>query len=809
MSFHSTLGYSDKRDDEYEMSLDELAQKNQALIKELALYDKEVQKELIESYLTHLKKGTQEYLDEFAAKEAYYAEQSVLEINKIKWAAQKKLEIELNSARVDNFRAQIEFEEQYETEKGLDTIRKITAEEQKARVRLADERAIDDEKRLEAQKNFLADINNGSIESEHYLHAIKLDHQNELQRKANANSEAFFKKQLRQGKQMSEQQIKDMQKMYEEEARWDEIRADAKADANKINSILSGNGISKTELAELKASLTPGTKINEYGETVTDLTQLAATFASFAEIFDQKIDSIASNQKTVDTRLQGTTPSITSLLNRTATSQWQTISSQITGAAGVSPFVKQEDIANQVITMVKQGINSNVAQRAFLQTIKTGIADTFNATNGTLLRLIRLQQADSTAARLGMESSLTAFLNNMYENTEYLQGVSESVKGSLESAMALKSAEEAVGFEYQVQKWLGSLYSVGVSQNTVQSIGTALGQISSGQIEGITGNGTGNLMVMAANQAGLSIADILAKGLDESTTNDLLTALAEYANKLAIDSSDNLVVQQQIAQVFGMSAADLKAITNLYTDSTTITSIRGSSSNYLQSLERLNLMIETLPKRISKGEMMTNAFSNLQYTMAAGVANDPALYSIYKVGKMLKDYTGGISLPAISYFGTGFDLETTVADLMEIGAMGGGILKSIGQMIMTGGGGGITPALLANGFGVNPLLALGATKVKRGTSLGGALSLTQGGKDTSSSGYAGNSDGGDVKKKTTDDANADAEQQVDAAEEENEEATTTDINNTLLETLDLFKSIRDGSAAFHVKVDAYGLTGWN
>lgn len=128
------------------------------------------------------------------------------------------------------------------------------------------------------------------------------------------------------------------------------------------------------------------------------------------------------------------------------------MSSRITGIAGVSPYIKQEDLANNVQAMVTSGIAFNIEQRAFLQTIKSKIADTFDATNGTLLRLIRIQQADSTAARLGMESSLTAFLNNMYENTEYLKQVSDGVKSSIEEAMSLMSAVDAVGFEYSVQK---------------------------------------------------------------------------------------------------------------------------------------------------------------------------------------------------------------------------------------------------------------------------------------------------------------------------------------------------------------------
>lgn len=124
----------------------------------------------------------------------------------------------------------------------------------------------------------------------------------------------------------------------------------------------------------------------------------------------------------------------------------------ITNIAAISPLVRQEDTVKNIQSMIAAGISFNVEQRAFLATISDKIATTFNATDSTLLKLIKLQQADSTAARLGMESAMTAFLNNMYENTEYLRGVADSVRSSLAEAMSLMDATSSVGFEYQVQK---------------------------------------------------------------------------------------------------------------------------------------------------------------------------------------------------------------------------------------------------------------------------------------------------------------------------------------------------------------------
>lgn len=128
------------------------------------------------------------------------------------------------------------------------------------------------------------------------------------------------------------------------------------------------------------------------------------------------------------------------------------MSKNITGIAGVSPFIKQSALSAKVAEMVGQGIAFNVEQRATLAVLSEKIATTFNAADGTLLRLIRIQQQDTTAGRLGMESALTAFLNNMYETTEYMQGIATQVRSSINEAMSLMTGQNALSFEYQIQK---------------------------------------------------------------------------------------------------------------------------------------------------------------------------------------------------------------------------------------------------------------------------------------------------------------------------------------------------------------------
>ena len=283
------------------------------------------------------------------------------------------------------------------------------------------------------------------------------------------------------------------------------------------------------------------------------------------------------------------------------------LSDTITGSVGVSPYIKQSDIVNKVKELVNSGIAFDVEQRAFLATISDKIATTFNANDGTLRRLIRLQQQDSTAARLGMESAMNAFLNNMYENTEYLGSISSSVRGQLEEAQALMSTKQAVELEFQVQKWLGSMYSVGVSDSAVSKLATAIGQLASGDISGITSGGANNLLIMAANEAGISLEGILKNGLDASQTNILLQAMVNYLANIYNETKGSKVLQQQFANIYNLSASDLKAVTNLANDNNqTIKTIANNNLTFSTAYTQLQNMASTMYQRMSLGSMLGN-----------------------------------------------------------------------------------------------------------------------------------------------------------------------------------------------------------
>ena len=525
---------------------------------------------------------------------------------------------------------------------------------------------------------------------------------------------------------------------------------------------------------------------------------LQKALAGFAKQLENTATEVAEAQSEIDTRLQGS-KNEKSVLG----SYWSRMSSNITGNIGISPFIKQETAVKNLQTLVGKGIAFNVEQRAFLDTISEKIATTFEATDASLLKLVRIQQADTTAARLGMESALTAFLNNMYETTEYMTEAADSIRASIYEASALMTAEEATDFEYQVQKWMGSLYSVGF-QNT-QGLSDALGKLAAGDINGITDNGYGNLLVMAANKANLSIAEILQDGLNDDETNALMHAMVEYLGGIYNETKDNKVVAQQFANVYGLTASDLKAAANL---ASSTTNVYKNNLNYGGMMQQLTDMANSMGSRTAMGTMVQNIFENFKYSTAASIGNDPLLYSTYMIASMLDDTVGGIAIPTIGAMvmgtGTEIDLETTVADIMRTGAMAGGLLGGIGKMIgglTRGSGGGFSGSGMLKAFGVD-LNSGAASAVTRGTGTG--LITTNSGMDTSYSGFIGNEDGSAVKDKMITDAKDEANQQAIEALEEAQEIGLSNVDEHVVQIYTLLSEFASGSRNLHVTFSGSG-----
>ena len=520
---------------------------------------------------------------------------------------------------------------------------------------------------------------------------------------------------------------------------------------------------------------------------------LADASGNLAKQLDGDVKKISAMQGIVDTRLQGSQQN-----ERWNFSYWNRLLEEAKYLAGASPFIKQEKLVDNIKALVDKGISSNIKERAFLMTIQEKIANTFNVADGTLLRLIRIQQQDTTAGRLGMESALNSFLNSMYETSEYLESVAANVRSSLEEMQALMEGAAGTELEFQVQKWMGSLYSVGMSDSVVQDIAKTFGQIASGDVSGLTGSGTGNLLIMAANEAGMSIADILQEGLNADETNKLMQAMVNYLAEIAETSSDSKVVQQQLANVYGMKASDLRAATNL---ASSIKDVSNQDLTYGGMLGQLEYMMNTLRFRTSIGEGMTNMWDNVMYSMASTQASNPMLYALPKIADLLRDVTGrnGIATPFLNVFGSGVDLKTSVADLMSVASLAGTALGSIGPLFV-----GLTDL-------VNPLV--GSTMLWRAgidtdgkapvIARGSAQPLQHlGGSSTSESGHiVGNGSDKDVLNAVLGQAEDDKKKQmVEAKDEESSDDMIIRSQQAIIDIYNLLEEVAHGSQSLRVRV---------
>lgn len=168
----------------------------------------------------------------------------------------------------------------------------------------------------------------------------------------------------------------------------------------------------------------------------------AAAINMLGEVYMQKVDQAVNKLNETElknnTRLIGSTKtfvdtglgtSVKKLLIPFAKTNdiMQTIKSNL----ALSPFVKTEKVINAITEGINKGIVNNVEMRGYLNSVKEGIVETFDAFSDDINKLLRVQQADSTAARMGMETVLMEFYNGMFETSEWLNDGFDSVTSAI------------------------------------------------------------------------------------------------------------------------------------------------------------------------------------------------------------------------------------------------------------------------------------------------------------------------------------------------------------------------------------------
>lgn len=356
---------------------------------------------------------------------------------------------------------------------------------------------------------------------------------------------------------------------------------------------------------------------------------------------------------------------------------FQGMVSTISGAIGSSQYVSQVKVLERLNSLVEQGIVYNVEQRAFLGTISEKIAKTFDVANGTLLQLIRIQQADSTAARLGMEAYLTQFFNAQFRDTSYMNKAS-SISSNLLGISSQLGRNRSVELEYVAQKWLGSMSSVGVSDSTIQSLAQGLNYLGTGDISGLSSNQSlQRLLVAASSRAGLDFGSLLTGGVDATTANRLFSSIIRLGQDIA--RTDNMVVKSQYANLFGMTISDLTSLLNL--SSKDLVSISNNMLSYAGAISEVENQLTKVPSRMHLSERINTMFENMMTTTGMSIANNAVSYTTWIITDLIEKATGGINIPTISVMGNAVDLNATVTQLMKLGIIGANVLGNIGTIV--------------------------------------------------------------------------------------------------------------------------------
>lgn len=538
--------------------------------------------------------------------------------------------------------------------------------------------------------------------------------------------------------------------------------ADRKAAHQKVKELSEDPNASEEDLAKAQAEAEKYDAAHDEAmdaakdKAIVDaVNQMGSLLSDFSKSIDTNIKSFYQYQAQINARLEG------------SEHNYQKSLRLITKNVGVSGFMKQADVIEKLKELTEAGVAYNLDLRAFLMTLQEEVVDTFNALDDNLRRLIRAQQADTTAARMGMEAALKKFLNKEYQDTSYLSDAFDSVSQAIIDANAQLTRDESIAFEHAIQKWLGALYSVGLDGGTASKIASGLNYLGTGNVEALEGDSALNsLLAMSASRAGISYADILTGGLDSDTTNKLMKSMVEYLASIAENTDNNQVSKAAYSNLYGMSMTDLKAFSTL-TD-TDISNLFNNSMSYSSSIKEVENQLGKVFFRTHLSQIMSNMFDNALLTASTSIGSNPALYTTWTVLNIIEDLTGGINLPAVSVMGNMVDLSAfTVTGLGKMGIAGLGLLGGLMSSIFGGSLFGTTKLskwgyddYTARGKGIKAISKGTAQEVSESTELNMVGSAS--GDDVKQTGMSDGAAGAEEDSKTT---NQSVEDEADSAKE--------------------------------------------
>lgn len=368
----------------------------------------------------------------------------------------------------------------------------------------------------------------------------------------------------------------------------------------------------------------------------------------------------------INTRLQGT--------NETLETIWDTSKASL----GTNAYVNQKKYLENINRLVESGISYNLEERALIATVGDRIATTFDVLDQNLTRLIRLEQADLTRQQIGTEASITNLLNSVFNDTSYLNNVYDGVSSALLEASSQMNPDQATSFNYAVQKWLGSLYSVGLSDSATQSIASGLSYLSTGNVGALGGNDSlQRLLALSVNRAGLSYSDILTRGLVDTDVDKIMHSMIEYLRDISKNTSSQ-VMKSQWADILGLAVSDIRAFSNLSdTDLATLSNV--TNLTYETANNEFLRQSGLIGERTFIGDVVSNVIDNFFVSVGEEIASNKYLYLAYNVDKVtgpIADMFGDKSIIG--------NLISGIGDAVSSFIGGGTALFELGKLFTSG-----------------------------------------------------------------------------------------------------------------------------
>lgn len=500
------------------------------------------------------------------------------------------------------------------------------------------------------------------------------------ERFANAQQRAnkFIEKQ-KENQKLHQRILRENQAIIEDTASTEEERAAAREriaqeqedNDNRNASALAESGFSSASSAEGLSTF------NKILDVVSGISK------KMSQNFTQAVNFQNQYMGKVDARLQS---------EEAQTGFFKQITDDVQSAVGASRFVSQKELLQNVAKLTENGIAYNIEQRAMLATLSDKMVTTFDVLDNTLQRMIRIQQADLTMSQLGSEAQLTKFLNSQFEDTSYLNTMYDSVLAALTDSISSMDKNNATSFTYAVQKWLASLYSVGLSDQAVATIASGINALASGNINTLNSNQPLSvLMNMSATNAGLSYSDLLTQGLNASNVNDLMRSMVDYLGTIAENTTDNQVLRSQWSDVLGITLTDLRAVSNLTNND--ISAIYRSNTTYDQSINETQNQLQTVVGRTAASERVQTMADNFMFNWGMNMAQNDAQYMTWYATQFvdqllgvvgLQNSTVGMITKVISALPMLSSLSETLGDIsntsLAFNTSGGGILGVLGSL---------------------------------------------------------------------------------------------------------------------------------